>query len=66
MKTFNLLITLILSITVFSGTYAQTADEIIAKYFENTGGIEAWESIEGVKMNAKVNQGGMEIPVEVV
>jgi len=66
MKTITLLFTIILSATLFSGTYAQTADEIIAKYFENTGGIEAWESIEGIKMNAKVNQGGMEIPVEIV
>ena len=45
---------------------AQTVDEIISNYFENTGGIENWEKIEGIKMNAKVNQGGMEIPIEIV
>ncbi len=43
---------------------AQTADEIIAKYFENTGGIAKWKAIEGVKMTAKVNQQGLEIPLE--
>jgi hypothetical protein len=44
----------------------QTADEIIAKYFENTGGIEKWKALQGVKMIAKTNQGGMEIPIEIV
>ncbi len=44
---------------------AQTADEILASYFENTGGIDNWKSIEGMKMTAKVNQGGMEIPLEI-
>jgi outer membrane lipoprotein-sorting protein len=45
---------------------AQTADEIIAKYFENTGGIDKWKALGGIKMSAKVNQGGMEIPLEIV
>jgi hypothetical protein len=44
---------------------AQTADEIIANYFENTGGIEKWKTLQGIKMSAKVNQGGMEIPLEI-
>lgn len=44
---------------------AQTADEIIANYFENTGGIDNWKAIEGMKMTAKVNQQGMEIPLEI-
>ena len=56
------LVTLIYSYTI----NAQTVDEIIDNYFENTGGVENWEKIEGVKMNAKVNQGGMEIPIEIV
>ena len=56
------LVTLICSYTM----NAQTVDEIIDNYFENTGGVENWEKIEGVKMNAKVNQGGMEIPIEIV
>jgi len=44
----------------------QTADEIINNYFENTGGIDNWKAIKGVKMTAKVNQQGMEIPLEIV
>ncbi|MCD6090613.1 MAG: hypothetical protein J7J72_03875 [Bacteroidales bacterium] len=45
---------------------AQTADEIIANYFENTGGVDAWQKIGGMKMSAKINQGGMEIPLEII
>lgn len=44
---------------------AQTADEIIDKYFENIGGKDKLNELEGVKMTAKVNQGGMEIPLEI-
>ncbi|UII31702.1 outer membrane lipoprotein-sorting protein [Fulvivirga ulvae] len=51
---------------VASGAQAQTADEIITNYFENTGGYANWGALKGVKMNFKVNQGGMEIPIEVV
>ena len=49
-----------------SWAQAQTADEIVKNYFENTGGYENWGALKGVKMNFKVNQGGMEIPIEVV
>lgn len=45
---------------------AQTADEIIENYFENTGGLDKWKSIEGIKMNAKVSQQGMEIPLQIL
>jgi len=44
---------------------AQTAEEIIANYFENTGGIENWQKLQGIKMSAEVNQ-GMIIPLEII
>ena len=47
-------------------TFAQTKEEIIANYIENTGGAEAWNNLQGLKMTAKVSQGGMEIPIEMV
>jgi len=43
-----------------------TADQIIDNYYENTGGKEAWGEIEGIKIVASTNQGGMEIPLEIV
>lgn len=42
----------------------QTADEILENYFENTERLDAWKSIQGMKMTAKVHQGEMEIPLE--
>ncbi|MBT8204997.1 MAG: outer membrane lipoprotein-sorting protein [Eudoraea sp.] len=45
---------------------AQSVDEILNNYFENTGGLDQWKSLEGIKMNAKVNQQGMEIPLEII
>jgi len=61
------LTTLFFGLLAFSfAALAQTADEIIANYFENTGGYENWGKLTGVKMKAKVNQQGLEIPLEIV
>tara|TARA_B100000427_G_scaffold56784_1_gene44344 strand:+ start:1415 stop:2179 length:765 start_codon:yes stop_codon:yes gene_type:complete len=65
MKMLKRILVLIVIVCSYS-VNAQTVDEIISNYFENTGGVENWEKIEGIKMNAKVNQGGMEIPIEIV
>ena len=43
-----------------------TVDEILDGYFENTGGKEKWMNLKGIKMIGKLNQGGMEIPLEIV
>ena len=59
-----LLLVIAITLQVFL-VNSQTADEIIANYFENTGGLENWAKLEGIKMSAKVNQGGMEIPLEI-
>jgi outer membrane lipoprotein-sorting protein len=64
MKKIQLLFVLIAA-TCFTTSYAQTADEIINKYLKATGGVENWQKLEGVKMSAKVNQGGMEIPLDI-
>lgn len=42
---------------------AQTADEILAKYLENTGGVEKWKALQSVKMTGKMNMQGMDFPV---
>jgi outer membrane lipoprotein-sorting protein len=47
-------------------TLAQDLDEILDNYFENTGGRAQWEALEGIKMTAKINQMGMEIPLEII
>lgn len=64
MKTIKALSIALLMIA-FAPVSAQTADEIINNYFENTGGKAAWEKLEGVKMTATASTQGMEIPVEI-
>ena len=59
-------LSVVLLFMVVLQAHAQTADEIIATYFENIGGLEKLKSIKSMKLTAKVNQGGMEFPVEVV
>jgi hypothetical protein len=58
--------TLFIALVLIAATplTAQTADEIINNYFENTGGMEAWSNLKGMKMVASANAQGMEIPVE--
>ena len=53
-------------VALSASVMAQSVDEILNKYFEVTGGKAKWESINGVKYAAKVNQGGMEIPLEII
>jgi len=62
MKTLKLL--LVALIFSFSTQIsAQTADEIINTYFENIGGLDNIKKIDGIKITATVNNGGMEIPI---
>jgi hypothetical protein len=50
----------------FGLAQAQTADEILDNYFETIGGKDEWRDVEGMRMKAKINQGGMEIPLDIV
>ncbi len=63
MKTIKSLFILLL-IAAFVPANAQTADEIIANYFENTGGAENWNNLEGIKYEGTANAQGMSIPIE--
>lgn len=65
MKTLKLGIAF-LTMALFSSVQAQTADEILNNYFENIGGLEKLSNVSGIKMIAKVNQQGMEIPLEII
>lgn len=61
----NLFLVMIVSLITIS-LNAQSVEEIIGNYLENTGGAENWENVEGIRMNASINQMGMEIPIEMV
>lgn len=61
MKTIKLLlVAVIVSFTTMA--QAQTAEEIIANYFENTGGLDAWNEIETMRMTGKAGMGPQEFP----
>ncbi|MAY21413.1 MAG: outer membrane lipoprotein-sorting protein [Flavobacteriaceae bacterium] len=62
MKTLRLFTTTILLLVFGAFANAQTADEILANYFENTGGIENWKSIEGMKMTGDAGFGPQSFP----
>ena len=66
MKKLNNLLLLTIVSLISMSLNAQSVDEIIETYFENTGGAENWELVEGMKMNASINQMGMDIPLEMV
>ena len=61
----NLFLVAIVSLLTIS-LNAQSVDEIVGNYLENTGGAENWENVKGLRMNASINQMGMEIPIEMV
>ncbi len=65
MKKIKLIIA-VLTVMMVVPVNAQTADEIINSYFENIGGLENFKALSGVKMSAKLNQQGMEIPIDIV
>jgi hypothetical protein len=66
MKTIKLSIIAFLFSAVSTSVFAQSADEVISKYFKTVGGIEKWKPIKGVKLEMSANNQGMEIPVEMV
>lgn len=45
---------------------AQSAEEIVKTYIENIGGEEALRKIKTLKMTAKVNAQGMELPITMI
>lgn len=44
---------------------AQSVDDIINNYFENTGGKDAWKSLESMKMTGTSSMQGMEFPITI-
>lgn len=61
MKSGKLIITMTLcALSLIS--YAQTADDIVAKYISFTGGVKNWKTISTVTSHGEYNYGGMPFP----
>jgi hypothetical protein len=48
----------------YGGIYAQSADDILAKYFANTGGLEKWRALKSFTQKGKAFQ-GQEFPLTI-
>lgn len=50
------------------GVTAQTADEIINNYIQNTGGAEAWGKVEALKIegSVKIPSQGLDLPITAI
>ena len=64
MKKLNYLLLTAFALLISTSFNAQTVDEIIENYIENSGGAENWQKVKSIKMNMSVNQMGMDIPIE--
>ncbi len=62
MKFRNVFLVASLLIAAGNAVFAQTAEEIINKYIENTGGLDAWSKLVSMRSTAKVKAQGMEFP----
>jgi hypothetical protein len=56
----------VLALTCASFVNAQTADEILDKYFAATGGKAKWEALQGLKYTAKLKFQAMELPMTMI
>jgi hypothetical protein len=56
----------LIALTFAFAIKAQTVDEIITKYFENTGGLDKWKAVQGIKLTMTGKMQAMEIPMEMI
>ena len=61
MKSIRILVVSILSLFVSVGAFAQTADEIINKHIEASGGRAAWEKINSMRSEGTINVQGTDV-----
>ena len=61
MKSIRILIVSILSLFISVGVVAQTADEIVSKHIEATGGKGAWEKVNSMRSEGTINVQGTDV-----
>ncbi len=65
MKKVTLLLTAFFTLTIFTGSFAQTAEEIVNTYIENIGGQEEWSKVNSMKATGIGRQAGVDYPFTV-
>ena len=66
MKTLKLFAIARVLVGTTTNSFAQSVDEILTNFFENTGGLDNWKALKGIKMEGKIDVQGMEIPLEII
>ena len=57
----NIIITVLALVLPFFSAFSQDADEIINNYFENTGGLKAWNDLSSLKITMVMEMQGMQL-----
>jgi outer membrane lipoprotein-sorting protein len=60
------IIALLLGVSLSVAAQAQTADEIIDKYFEQIGGKQKWAELKSLKSTGKLKMQGMDLPISML
>ena len=47
----------------FVAARSQSVDEILSKYFANTGGLDKWKALKSFTQTGKASQMGQEFPI---
>lgn len=60
------LLSVLLFTMLATGASAQSVDEILSKYFENTGGISNWKALQSMKVEGSMNMQGMDLEFNMI
>ena len=66
MKLTKIIASAFIVMALATASFAQTADEIVAKHIEATGGADKWKALKGVEKKNKFNVQGMDIEMKMV
>jgi hypothetical protein len=66
MKLTKIIASAFIMASLATASFAQTADEIVAKHIEAMGGAEKWKALKGLEMKNKFSVQGMDIEMKAV
>lgn len=64
MKLTKIIASAFIVLATSASTFAQTADEIVAKHIEAIGGADKWNAVKSLEMNMKTSVQGMDVEIK--
>lgn len=64
MKLTKIIASAFIMVSTLATTFAQTAEEVVAKHIEATGGADKWNAVKGLEMNMKTSVQGMDVEIK--